>query len=515
MAPKIKLRLNAGAAAASPLVGSPSAASPSAAGQRLKIKFGGAFKSIDASASNSSETSPQKLKKSGRAIKPTAKASAAANKRGIEENDDLLIESPKKKTKLTFFRKPQHTSTTKITLKSKGKPPKRPGREGYDSEASDQEKDPSVEEGFIMHWSLEDIAKSSPGWDASEDVKYIAQMIEERKIGAGAQISFRAFGPDGRRLMITVRENSYAAVLVDIPTIIEGMKTWDRKNLYKSVDICQMLHVFSKVSDHSEARVAELPKEVDPETWDFPHGLTPPMRYARHRRFRKRTRRTRIEYVEKEVEKLLAKDEQAESTAIEWVVEEAASRGGSHAVSDEGNRGFDPPSQVGGEYEDADGEPDEDVNNGEVDEYEDMEIDIAADIEAALLLDEGGTPATDAATPLLDVEVGTPVADEVDFGEDVGDEEDDEEDDEDEDEDEEDGGEEPKVVDEAENKKKEQREEIKDLEAKLAEHETKFEFMDIPYLKTRLAATIRNLKQALANQKAALGEDDDDNYGPS
>lgn len=62
-----------------------------------------------------------------------------------------------------------------------------------------------------------------------------------------------------------------------------------------------------------EAAITAGSLKVDEYVW--PHGLTPPLRHVRKRRFRKRVSRRTIEVVEEQVEDLLKKDQEAESTS--------------------------------------------------------------------------------------------------------------------------------------------------------------------------------------------------------
>ncbi|SPQ99496.1 unnamed protein product (mitochondrion) [Plasmodiophora brassicae] len=80
---------------------------------------------------------------------------------------------------------------------------------------------------------------------------------------------------DERRVLFCVDGmGEYPGTLVDLPCIIESLKTWDGAAYYKSADICQMLIVREKDEE------AEPPLE-------FPSGLTPPTAHIRERRFRK------------------------------------------------------------------------------------------------------------------------------------------------------------------------------------------------------------------------------------
>jgi transcription initiation factor TFIID subunit 7 len=122
-----------------------------------------------------------------------------------------------------------------LRLKSKGEPPVRPKGVGYDSEASDTEVDPALEEQFIL--------RMQPG----EDCDYLRQAVEEKRFGprsqGGADVSFKSLTRDGRRAAVTIRGRIYAASLVDLPCIVEGLKSWDKRGWYKAADICQMLLV--------------------------------------------------------------------------------------------------------------------------------------------------------------------------------------------------------------------------------------------------------------------------------
>ena len=180
---------------------------------------------------------------------------------------------------------------------------KSPGT-GYDSCASDAELDPAIEEDFIL--------RMQPG----DDCEYLRQAIAEQRFGprsqGGADVRMVFLQSDGRRAAITIRGTLYAAAMVDLPCIIEGMKSWDKKAWYKSVDICQMLLVLGRIKSEDEALFYPLPRDVDAKTMQYAHGLTPPMHRVRTRRFRKRISRTAIEAVESQVEALLRKDEAAE-----------------------------------------------------------------------------------------------------------------------------------------------------------------------------------------------------------
>ena len=82
-----------------------------------------------------------------------------------------------------------------------------------------------------------------------------------------------------------------------------------------------MLVVEDRVSEESQINASAL--NIDEFIW--PHGVTPPLKHVRKRRFRKRVSRRAIEVVEEQVEELLGKDEAADDIQ----------NGTSHDVPDE------------------------------------------------------------------------------------------------------------------------------------------------------------------------------------
>jgi len=76
---------------------------------------------------------------------------------------------------------------------------------------------------------------------------------------------------------------------VDLPCIIESHKTIDRKNIYKTADICQMMICTETEEPEEESKPAKkkdgVPK-VD-KKYLYSHGITPPLKNVRKRRFRR------------------------------------------------------------------------------------------------------------------------------------------------------------------------------------------------------------------------------------
>ncbi|KAI4651650.1 uncharacterized protein J4E79_009131 [Alternaria viburni] len=262
--------------------------------------------------------------------KPTAKSLAMANDSGDDDDDYAAVQQPPpqpikshnrtQSIKLSIKPKGSMTSARPAILKVKGagKPPVRPYGVGYDSEAEEAEPDPAIESQFVL--------RMKPG----PDCDLLRKSIEEKTIGksvsqGGPGVHFRFFDREGRRAMLTVQGRHYAATMVDLPAVIESLKSWNKKDWVKTADVCQMLLVLDEVKNEEEAKKYPLPSYISPDTHRFPHGLTPPMKWARKRRFRPRKSYIDVERAETALHKLLEADELAESTKYEMVDSEAES----------------------------------------------------------------------------------------------------------------------------------------------------------------------------------------------
>ncbi|OJJ31484.1 hypothetical protein ASPWEDRAFT_118551 [Aspergillus wentii DTO 134E9] len=362
-----------------------------------------------------------------------------------------------KRLKLNPSKKPGVQS---IRIKNKGLVPTRPTGVGYDSEASDTEADPAIEEQFIL--------RMLPG----EDCDYLRQTINDRRFDR-SEFSFKPLDREGRRSVLRIRDKQYAAILVDLPCIIEGMKSWDRRGWYKSADICQMLLVLGLVSSDKEATEYPLPSDVhipDDKTLQYAHGLTPPLQWVRKRRFRDRISTRTIEQVEKAVEDLIAQDEAAVS-APKYELLDSASLNRAEGLVQSGEYGFDEYDEYDDE-QDADGEVDYGMQEGVPHLY------------------QAGTPtATKPSTPAAESS-----GDESEISD--GNE-----------------GDEPDDLDEDQLEQQQQfqqqREEIAELEALIRVETAKWEKMPNAILRNKLAKRIQDLKQDLSLKKVSIGEGDD------
>lgn len=229
---------------------------------------------------------------------------------------------------------PQRTSTAILKVKGGGKPPPRPPGVGYDSEAEEAEIDPAIESQFVLRMQ------------AGPDCDLLRKSIEEKTIGksqsqGGPGVYFRFFDRDGRKAMITIQGRQYAASMVELPCVIESLKSWNKKDWVKTADVCQMLLVFGRVNSEEEAKKFSRPREVDPDSHRYPHGLTPPMHWVRKRRFRPRKSFQDVERIETHTEALLQDDDNAEESKYELVDSGDESPSEGDASDDEDAEGED------------------------------------------------------------------------------------------------------------------------------------------------------------------------------
>lgn len=127
--------------------------------------------------------------------------------------------------------------------------------------------------------------------------------------------------------MVRLDDRYLYAKAVDLPTIIESHKTIDKKSFYKTADICQMLMCSEDpypVTPEDESPLKNKKKDPNKVEKKFlcPHGITPPLKNARKRRFRKTLKKKNVELpeIEKEVKRLLRTDNEA--VTVKWEIVE-------------------------------------------------------------------------------------------------------------------------------------------------------------------------------------------------
>lgn len=164
---------------------------------------------------------------------------------------------------------------------------------------------------------------------------------------------------------------NFTCRLMDLPTIIESHKTIDSKTFYKTADICQLL-VCKEEEDFDEDE-SPLKKKQDPHKVDkkylYRHGICPPLKNCRKRRFRKTLKKKYVEApeIEKEVKRLLRVDNEAYQVKWEVITEEElnANKGGEAGkdnpdVKPSESGGFtNDPKDLGLDLSDSDNDEDE------------------------------------------------------------------------------------------------------------------------------------------------------------
>lgn len=188
---------------------------------------------------------------------------------------------------------------------------------------------------------------------------------------------------DERHASVTVHGRRYAAVLLDLPTILETQKTFDRAQYYKIGDISQILLV---LPDDDGGAAAAAAAEYERSDWQFPDGLTPPLRSVRTRRFKHTTsygQQKDVEDIERRVQALLDRDSQA--TTSTFTVYDSSGRailsgGGADGKIARGSR------PLSAEDVPAEGEVDEDDDDPD---HNDLDADADADADNLSIADDG------------------------------------------------------------------------------------------------------------------------------
>ncbi|GLT39441.1 hypothetical protein SLA2020_136300 [Shorea laevis] len=102
----------------------------------------------------------------------------------------------------------------------------------------------------------------------------INQLLSENDSSSEEKSLDLSFSEDGRNGTFVIGNDHFPASLLDLPCVVESFKTYDDSALVKTADIGQMIMVGE-------------PGDASPDMVEYRHGLTPPMRDARKRRFRR------------------------------------------------------------------------------------------------------------------------------------------------------------------------------------------------------------------------------------
>ncbi|KAF2301711.1 hypothetical protein GH714_028747 [Hevea brasiliensis] len=104
--------------------------------------------------------------------------------------------------------------------------------------------------------------------------KRLDRLLSENTPSDEDQSLDLSFSEDGRSSTFVIGNDHFPASLLELPCVVESYKTYDDCALVKTADIGQMIMV-------REAG------DIAPEVVESRHGLNPPMRDARKRRFRR------------------------------------------------------------------------------------------------------------------------------------------------------------------------------------------------------------------------------------
>ncbi|EPB70419.1 TAFII55 protein region [Ancylostoma ceylanicum] len=146
-------------------------------------------------------------------------------------------------------------------------------------------------------------------------------MLAESQNKEVDDLAIQFTSTDMRHANVRLGTHIMSAKIYDLPCITEVTKTLDKKTLYKVADLSQIVvcsHDLSVVPSESQVKPGSK-KEM--KQWQYPHGLTPPMKSVRQRRFRKTKKKKYMEApeVERELKRLLRADLEADSFRWEIV----------------------------------------------------------------------------------------------------------------------------------------------------------------------------------------------------
>jgi transcription initiation factor TFIID subunit 7 len=147
------------------------------------------------------------------------------------------------------------------------------------------------------------VSASDPGWDREIDsdpeeplvveehfilrvppalAPKLREAVSARDVPADVWFKFK----DSRRAVFHMGDKTYGAKLVDLPTLVESQKmSGSGGQSVKVADISQMLLVEDEVREEGDVTRG---RAFNIEDFIYPHGITPPLKHVRKRRFRKR-----------------------------------------------------------------------------------------------------------------------------------------------------------------------------------------------------------------------------------
>lgn len=235
------------------------------------------------------------------------------------------VESSQSKLKLNLTKDEEENKSAGVNNIPKSSVPKvriKPARipgEGYDSEAPDLEDDPLIEHGIAIKF-LND-----------ENLDFIHNAVDSGDLSG---VNIKWLTKD--KAVVSINGTLYLSRLVDLPTVTELYKTIDKKNIFKTIDLCQILLVIGKVSpsELNLERDFEIPEEyqflhpiysispkgdLKPKNMVSRNGLSYPLTDV-FRRFKPRRLNHRVvDDIEAAVDDMIRLDEKAEKSHFQLI----------------------------------------------------------------------------------------------------------------------------------------------------------------------------------------------------
>ena len=158
------------------------------------------------------------------------------------------------------------------------------------------------------------------------------------------------FQSDLRKASVRWDGYIYPGRFQNLPSIVESYKTVDNKTLYKTADLsgvltCRLTDDFSPPQSEDEGakegvskeELAKRKEKQEKKHFNLNHGLTPPLKNVRKRRFRKvlKKKYETAPEIEKEVRRLFRMDNEA--FTVDWeLIPDGAGSGGANDAAREG-----------------------------------------------------------------------------------------------------------------------------------------------------------------------------------
>lgn len=213
---------------------------------------------------------------------------------------------------------PRPVQPTRSIPKLRIKPTRIPG-EGYDSEAPDVEDDPLIENGIAIRFLN----------DANLDFVHSA-------VDTGDFLNLNIKWITREKAVVNVNLTLYLARLIDLPTLTEIYKTVDKKNIFKTIDISQILLVLRTINPKqlNMETAFEVPEEytymhplytlsvnneIKPSKIVFKHGLSLSLEYVYRRLRPRKTNHRLMADIELRVDDLVRRDNEAQESHYEYV----------------------------------------------------------------------------------------------------------------------------------------------------------------------------------------------------